>query len=180
MREGSRREHEHKSISPELLLEIYEAVSAAQLIVTGKFDEKIKEFKEARGLLEEKLGLVKTIEEAKAEAAQAREIAGTLLAEASTTLEQARMKMEAAEARLRTAVAKEEELKTSGAELTKKWSELRQATAAFEQQKIQQATDASTRNAACEKLENELEKRERELVLSEQKLKRKLEVLRAA
>jgi len=180
MREGSRRDKSDLTINPELILAVYEIVAATQLVVSGKFDGKVQELKEAQRVLEDKLGLVKSIEDAKAEAAQATKVAEELLASASTKLEQAREKLGAAEVRLTAAATKEEELKTNEAELTKKWSELRQATTVLEQHRVQQATDASTRNAACEKLENELEKRERELVLSEQKLKRKLEMLRAA
>lgn len=181
MRENSRRnkEFEGNSIKPELLVAMYEAVAAAQLVISGKFDEKIAEFKEEKQRLEEQLGLVKTLDDAKA-------TASVICQEAEDFLGEVRVKMDALIAqekilddRQKSALVREQRVKQREDDVASAWTEHRRAVATFSIEKTTFLTESQTKKLELEKRESRVERREQEVAELDRKLKVKLDLLKA-
>jgi len=185
VREGSRRDTSvfspnkdgGKGINPELLVAIYEAVAAAQLVISGKFDDKVVELKQARDALEEKLGLIKVVTDAQNEAEKITSEANKVLAAATSTLEKAKQEMERANSRHTAATEQASANTTSEESLSTKWAELRKERLLFENDRENKEQDLKTRLDSCVARESNVRGREVKVTEGEQRLKRKLEVL---
>ena len=181
MRENSRRNKEFTGdgIKPELLVAMYEAVGAAQLVVSGKFDEKIKEFLEARRLLEEKLELVQTLEDA-------HQAADNLTGAAEALRTHARDKAAAVDARELTVSAREmtvggreQKVKEGEEALAAAWGEQRRAAAAVVADRASHTAASQAKRQELEKRESGVAVREQNVFEAERKIRAKLDLLKA-
>lgn len=181
MRETSRRhkEFEGDNLKPELLLAVYEAVAAAQLVISGKFDAKILEFKAATELLEEKLELVKTLDDAKAAADKIIEEAAVIQRAAEEVAASVEAREKAVERHELAVEARAQKVKQGEEELTVAWSEQRKAAAAVIADRASATALHQAKQQELEKREEAVEERERSMSEAERKLRAKLELLRA-
>jgi len=182
MRDTSRRNPDlvagpNKNINPELLASIYEAIAAAQLVLSGKFDEKIIEFKQAKLEMEEKLGLVKTLEDAQAEAEKTTKETKNVLAEANSVLDQAKAKLSAADARHAAANSREGTLTDGETALSTGWSALRKDTDKLRADRVEYEDVVRLREQDLTKRETAVRVRENAMTEAEKKMKQKLAVL---
>lgn len=158
---------------------MYEAVAAAQLVISGKFDEKIVEFKEAKQLLEEKLELVQTLDDAKAAAETIKQEANTHLESAAASVAASIVQGNAVDERQEKVVAREQRCQERENDVASAWTEHRRAVATLSSEKSTFFTESQTKKLELEKRESRVERREQEVAELDKKLRAKIELLKA-
>lgn len=110
--------------APEQMIDLVGHAAAVKLAMDGKFDEKIAALKEAAAALEEKTGIAKTVEDAKALRDLAEAEAKKLRDAAADAMDKARSAIAEAEAKLSTVTARETAVATLEAQLNARANEL--------------------------------------------------------